>query len=543
MFRKLRIGARLGLTIAGASLIITALTLITYTGVSAMKRATDLATRHAWPEVSTIYELLAQVNQSGNDLNAVLTSGDEAVRAKQRAHLLQNIDAMRASMEQLGKLGMDDEIKKETAQASNELNTLIQGMNASLSDQKDGGDPFLTRQRKVFPAQAALKATLFGIKGGVTKYFDSAASQADTAYTEAITDSLAGSVIGIVLAVVFGIAVTRSITQPLSDAVQVAQRVANGDLSVRVNDAYRDETGLLLDAMRTMVARLTATITDVRTSVASLLNASDQVTSASHVLSQEASQQAAAIEQTSATLEESSASIKQNADNAQQTAAMAQDAAAQARRGGEAVQQTVSAMQSITARISIIDDIAYQTNMLALNAAIEAARAGEHGKGFAVVAAEVRKLAERSQVAAKEIGDLANGSVKQAVGAGKLLHDMVPAIAKTADLIGNINAASEEQASGIEQISQAVAHVNTSTQHNATASEQLAATADEMNQQAATLQRTVEQFQLPDEAGSTAPTAEVAAPAAPQANGQRPPARTTAMAVMAGMPEGEFVKF
>ena len=122
MFRKLRIGARLGLTIAGASLIITALTLITYTGVSAMKRATDLATRHAWPEVSTIYELLAQVNQSGNDLNAVLTSGDEAVRAKQRAHLLQNIDAMRASMEQLGKLGMDDEIKKETAQASNELN-------------------------------------------------------------------------------------------------------------------------------------------------------------------------------------------------------------------------------------------------------------------------------------------------------------------------------------------------------------------------------------------------------------------------------------
>ncbi|WP_288126767.1 methyl-accepting chemotaxis protein [Thiomonas sp.] len=540
MFRNIRIGARLGLTIAGASLIIAALTLVTFLGVSAMKRATDLATRRAWPEVNTIDELLAQVNQSGNDLNAVLTSGDQTVRVKQREHLLQDIDAMRASMAQLGKLGMDHDINTETAQASNQLDVLIRGMNASLSDQKNGGDPFLTRQLKVLPAQDALKATLFGIKGGVTKYFDFAARQADTAYTEAIAYSLTGSVIGIVLAVIFGIAVTRSITQPLSAAVQVAQRVASGDLTVRVNDAYRDETGLLLDAMRTMVARLTAAITDVRTSAASLLSASHQVASASHVLSQGASQQAAAIEQTSATLEESSASIQRNADNAQQTAAMAQDAAAQARRGGEAVQRTVADMEAITARISIIDDIAYQTNMLALNAAIEAARAGEHGKGFAVVAAEVRKLAERSQVAAKEIGDLASGSVKQAVGAGKLLHDMVPVIVKTADLVGDINAASEEQASGIEQISQAVAHVNTSTQHNATASEELAATADEMNQQAATLQRTVEQFQLPDTAAGTAPAAAVHAPEAHRTQGQRPPARTTAMAVM---PEGEFVKF
>ena len=496
MFRKLRIGARLGLTIAGASLIITALTLITYTGVSAMKRATDLATRHAWPEVSTIYELLAQVNQSGNDLNAVLTSGDEAVRAKQRAHLLQNIDAMRASMEQLGKLGMDDEIKKETAQASNELNTLIQGMNASLSDQKDGGDPFLTRQRKVFPAQAALKATLFGIKGGVTKYFDSAASQADTAYTEAITDSLAGSVIGIVLAVVFGIAVTRSITQPLSDAVQVAQRVANGDLSVRVNDAYRDETGLLLDAMRTMVARLTATITDVRTSVASLLNASDQVTSASHVLSQEASQQAAAIEQTSATLEESSASIKQNADNAQQTAAMAQDAAAQARRGGEAVQQTVSAMQSITARISIIDDIAYQTNMLALNAAIEAARAGDQGKGFAVVAAEVRKLAERSLAASREIAHITTSAVSQAERAGTLLAEIVPGIAHTSELVASIREAAGAQASEARQAESAVTQVGQTTQQNAGSSEELAATSTQMGHIAEALRQSVGRFRL-----------------------------------------------
>ncbi|MGA8010078.1 MAG: methyl-accepting chemotaxis protein [Thiomonas sp.] len=537
MFRKLRIGARLGLTIAGASFIVIALTFVTYEGVSAMRRATDLATRQAWPEVSTIYDILAQLHQSNNDLNAVLTSGDPAVQTKERSNLQHGIDTLRASMSRLSQLERDENIKQETAKASSQLNVLTQGIVASLNDQKNGGDAFTTRRLKVIPAQAALQTTLLSVKDSVTKDFDFAANQADKAYASAMTYSLTGSAISIMLAVFFGIAITRSITRPLREAVQVAQRVADGDLSVQVNDAYRDETGLLLDAMRTMVARLTATITEVRTSVAGLLSASHQVTDASHVLSQGAAQQAAAIEQTSATLEESSASIKQNAENAQQTAAMAQDAANQARQGGEAVQRTVADMEAITERISIIDDIAYQTNMLALNAAIEAARAGEHGKGFAVVAAEVRKLAERSQLAAKEIGELASGSVKQAVGAGKLLHDMVPAIVKTADLVGSINAASEEQAGGIEQISQAVAHVNASTQHNASASEELAATAEEMNAQAEKLQRTVEQFQLSD---TDAGPALAAVSEAPEAPVQRPPMSATTMAVVQ---EGEFVKF
>ncbi len=336
---------------------------------------------------------------------------------------------------------------------------------------------------------------------------------------------------------------SRGIAAPLRVAVAVTRRVADGDLAVRVAARGRDETGQLLGALAEMVARLGRVLGQVRGGADGIAAASSQLSGTSATLSQATAQQATSVEQTLATVAQAARSIDSTAQRAGETEAIADEAAREARGVGDAVRETVDAMRTIAERIAVIDEIAYQTNMLALNAAIEAARAGEHGKGFAVVAAEVRKLAERSQVAAKEIGDLANGSVKQAVGAGKLLHDMVPAIAKTADLIGNINAASEEQASGIEQISQAVAHVNTSTQHNATASEQLAATADEMNQQAATLQRTVEQFQLPDEAGSTAPTAEVAAPAAPQANGQRPPARTTAMAVMAGMPEGEFVKF
>ena len=243
------------------------------------------------------------------------------------------------------------------------------------------------------------------------------------------------------------------------------------------------------------------------------------------------------MEETSATLEQATASIRQNADNARLTDSMAQQAAGQAREGGAAVQGTVSAMQAIAERISIIDDIAYQTNMLALNAAIEAARAGEHGKGFAVVAAEVRKLAERSQVAAKEIGDLATSTVKQAGAAGSLIAQMAPNISKTSDLVQGIAAASEEQSTGMQQINQAVAQLSAVTQQNASASEQLAATAEEMNAQAQALQESMAGFRLSQEARVTAakPATRPAASKARAANEDSLPVLTQS--------QPEFVRF
>jgi methyl-accepting chemotaxis protein len=182
---------------------------------------------------------------------------------------------------------------------------------------------------------------------------------------------------------------------------------------------------------------------------------------------------------------------------------MASKAAKDAADGGESVNATVAAMKQIAKKIGIIDDIAAQTNLLALNAAIEAARAGEHGKGFAVVAAEVRKLAERSQVAAQEIGEVASSSVELAEKAGKLLEQMVPTIRKTADLVQEISAASSEQSSGVGQINSAVSQLNQTTQQNASSSEELAATSEEMSSQAEQLQQTMSFFKL-DGMGKTA---------------------------------------
>ncbi len=304
------------------------------------------------------------------------------------------------------------------------------------------------------------------------------------------------SLVSILLGILIAWGLSRSITRPLAEAVTISERVAEGDLSMHVEVRSKDETGRLMAALALMVDKLTQTIGEVRSAADNLSSASEEVSATSQSLSQAASEQAASVEETSATLEEAAASIKQNAENARITDDIATGAAKEARQGGSAVSDTVQAMKNIAEKIGIIDDIAYQTNMLALNAAIEAARAGEHGKGFAVVAAEVRKLAERSQVAAQEIGTLASSSVKVAEQAGSALTALVPAIGKTSDLVQEINAASNEQASGIDQINLAVGQLNQVTQQNASASEELAATAEEMSGQAEQLQQLMAAFRL-----------------------------------------------
>jgi len=362
--------------------------------------------------------------------------------------------------------------------------------------------------------------------------------QAGKDYQTAVTLMLSITVGAMLLAIGIALWVTRSITRPLNKAVGVANQLAEGDMTVKIEVVSKDETGMLLAAMQTMVAKLSQVISDVRGSADALSSASEEVSATAQSMSQATSEQAASVEETSASVEQMSASINQNTENAKVTNGMAESAAKQAADGGGAVKETVVAMKSIADKIGIIDDIAYQTNLLALNAAIEAARAGEHGKGFAVVAAEVRKLAERSQVAAREIGEVAKGSVNLAERAGKLLDEIVPAIGKTSDLVQEIASASEEQASSVAHINTAMGSLNQITQQNASSSEELAATAEEMNGQAEQLQQLVSFFKV-DDAGGSAPVTRRAKPAAMH------PVAHVAKAGRASGPvdEGDFQRF
>ncbi len=286
----------------------------------------------------------------------------------------------------------------------------------------------------------------------------------------------------------------------IDDVGRVFSALASGDLTQRITRETEGTFDQVKNDANSSCDRLASIIEEVRAAADALTGAADQVSSTAQSLSQAASQQAASVEETTASIEQMSASISQNSDNAKVTDGMAAKASKEATEGGDAVTQTVKAMKQIAAKISIVNDIAYQTNLLALNAAIEAARAGEHGKGFAVVAAEVRKLAERSQEAAKEIGDLAGNSVSTAERAGRLLDEIVPSIRKTSDLVQEISAASEEQSSSVNQIGNAMGQLSKATQQNASASEELAATSEELSGQAGQLQDAIGFFNVVVEA-------------------------------------------
>jgi len=313
--------------------------------------------------------------------------------------------------------------------------------------------------------------------------------------------------LGLAAGIIIYVIVARRIAIPLRDVVTKAEQAAAGDLTVRVTVERGDELGQMGQALNRMLEGFHDLMTQVQQATNEAAAAARGIAAGSEQMAAGAGQQASSIEETTSSLQEMSASISQNADSTRKMETMALKGALDAEESGKAVNETVQAMKSIAERVSIIEEIAYQTNLLALNAAIEAARAGEHGRGFAVVASEVRKLAERSQTAAKEIRGLTASSVTLAERTGKALTTLVPAIKGTAELVQEVAIASREQAAGVAQINRAVSQVDEVTQRNAAAAEELASTAESLASQAESLRQMIGFFRV--RAVEQAPAAQV----------------------------------
>jgi len=290
----------------------------------------------------------------------------------------------------------------------------------------------------------------------------------------------------------------RGIIIPIQKSVQIADKLAIGDLTVEVALSGGGETRQLQIALKNMVENLRRIVGDVKAAAHYVAEGSRELSTSTQLISQGASSQAASAEEGSVSIEEMASSIRQNAENAGQTEKISLKVAADGKVAGDAVAQTMVSMKEISAKIAIIEEIARQTNLLALNAAIEAARAGDQGKGFAVVASEVRKLAERSQTASAEIGQLSTSSVGVAEEAGALLARLVPDIQKTAELIQGVSSASRQQHLGADQLNKAIQQLDQVIQQNAGAAEEMAATAEELAGQANQLQKTMDFFRVPE---------------------------------------------
>ncbi len=384
------------------------------------------------------------------------------------------------------------EVEKDAADTLSKIDKLIAWHDAKMASLEEASNIYATQTAPALKTVQEIFTEVRAIVANNIMTDDQMLLQAE--HTKRII------VIVVIVAVVAGIfmawLISNGILGPLRKGLDFVSEVSTGNLAADVDLERKDELGKLADGMRNMVGRLREVVSSVNSATENVASGSEELSASAESLSQGATEQAASIEEVSSSMEEMGSNIRQNADNAKQTESVAEKSQVQAEQSGEAVGEAVVAMKSIAEKIMIIEEIARQTNLLALNAAIEAARAGEHGKGFAVVAAEVRKLAERSGVAASEIRELSASSVEIAERAGGMLQELVPSIRMTADLVQEISAASNEQNTGATQINQAIQQLDKVIQQNASASEEMASTAEELSSQGQMLQQSMSFFKL-----------------------------------------------
>ncbi len=548
MLNNLKLGVRLGIGFAITLVLLIVIAVTSYTRLAALNDEIENMVNDKFPKTIVSNDVIDALNNIARQVrNAYIMTGNERTKAldaipEQRKIITDNLEKLD---------------KTVTSEKGRELLKKIATARADYVIQQDKAVEMIKADAKQADFGALLSGDLRKAQGeymkAVTAMIDLQTELMNKAGKDA--DDLANSterlimILGIsaaILSILAGWVITRSVLKQIGGEPDYARdmvvRLSEGDLTMKLETHAKDDSSLLY-AMKMMIGKLSEVVADVNGGAQALASASEEVSATAQALSQAASEQAAGVEETSASIEQMTSSIAQNTENAKVTEGMASKAAQDAADGGESVNATVSAMKQIAKKISIIDDIAAQTNLLALNAAIEAARAGEHGKGFAVVAAEVRKLAERSQVAAQEIGEVATSSVELAEKAGKLLEQMVPAIRKTADLVQEISAASSEQSSGVGQINSAVGQLNQTTQQNASSSEELAATSEEMSSQAEQLQQTMTFFKVEGSGQARAPRKSAGAKPAAAKRAAFKPAGGKAAPASEEVDESIFTKF
>ncbi|MBZ8139398.1 chemotaxis protein [Rubrivivax gelatinosus] len=511
MFKNMLVGARLALGFATVLGLMVVMSAISLTRLSAIKADLAAVTGEAPERLAGNLRDLARYQ--GMAIRDVVMQDDMAFKKKE-------IDLMRKARADYDRtaqslaelLASEPEIKAAFDKAQLAMAATKEpaerAVERSMSDDHAGAAEVVRSELR--PAQLAHIEALGKVVDAIKESSRQRNEAADLAYQRSVGLIVALAAVALVLGGAVAWRIRRSITRPLEQAVQVAQAVAEGDLTRRIDVESNDEVGRVLHALGTVNVNLSRTMNQVRLAAETLQTASNEIATGTVDLSQRTEQQASSLQQTAASMEQLNSTVRNNTDTARAAAQMAGSASAAAARGGEVVSEVVNTMNDITASsrriadiIGVIDGIAFQTNILALNAAVEAARAGEQGRGFAVVAGEVRLLAQRSAEAAREIKTLIGASVEKVeagsrlVGdAGATMTDIVSQVQRVSQLINEISQATVEQTSGIGQVNQAVTQLDQVTQQNAALVEQTTAAIESLKHQAQTLVDAVRVFRV-----------------------------------------------